>query len=140
MLSRIFGRTAAASPDRFSVAHLQNLHAALQQKRSLSKAADAALVIDTLKQISELMVYGDQQSGRTGVNDRYFEVFCERSMLKALVDLFQEANGVAPEVQVQVLQTVSILLMNISNQRSLCECPCAGVRYLLPRAALHLSI
>jgi hypothetical protein len=41
-------------------------------------------------------------------------------MLRTCVELFSDA-GCATELRVQVLQTLSILLMNITNPRSLCE-------------------
>jgi len=146
-LSRILGRppSAIAQPapqpaQAFSVAHLEALHRSLAAQRALAAGApapapapaapargagtagvyDAAVVVDTLKQISELMVFGDKHNA-----ERFFEVFCERNMLRTFVELFQEARngGVGGdadgEVRVQVLQTVSILLMNIANQRSL---------------------
>jgi len=152
MLTRLFGgggsgsrpSSTAATPAPFSIAHLEALHLTLTKQRAFSAAAfsasdkaagasgssavakgatfgyDAAVVVDTLKQISELMVYGDKNNA-----ERFFEVFCERNMLRTFVDLFQEGGGGAlsnprhDEVRVQVLQTVSILLMNIANQRSL---------------------
>ncbi len=47
-------------------------------------------------------------------------------MLRTMVEVFREAGALPPaggwlEVQVQVLQTVSILLMNVRTQRCLCE-------------------
>lgn len=53
-----------------------------------------------------------------------YRVFCERNMLSTMVELFHEAYVLGEswyEIQVQILQTVSILLMNINNQRSLCK-------------------
>jgi hypothetical protein len=154
MLSRLFGGggsgggsrpSIAATPAPFSIAHLEALHLTLTKQRAFSAAAfaasdkaggasgasssavakgatfgyDASVVVETLKQISELMVYGDKNNA-----ERFFEVFCERNMLRTFVDLFQEGGGAHgnprhDEVRVQVLQTVSILLMNIANQRSL---------------------
>jgi hypothetical protein len=137
--------STATTPSPFSIAHLEALHLTLTKQRAFSAAAfaasdkaggasgasssavakgatfgyDASVVVETLKQISELMVYGDKNNA-----ERFFEVFCERNMLRTFVDLFQEGGGAHgnprhDEVRVQVLQTVSILLMNIANQRSL---------------------
>lgn len=121
-------------------------------------------------------MYGDRQAGREqqasengtssggyqppSDSERYFEVFCERGMLRTMVDIFCEANDIITgnarggssdidssdggggrlrststtsssaatghhgtgdwrDVQVQIFQTMSILLMNINNQASL---------------------
>jgi hypothetical protein len=50
----------------------RSLHAILQKQRALGRAADPSLVVDTLKQIGELMVFGDRESERRN-NDRFFE-------------------------------------------------------------------
>jgi hypothetical protein len=59
----------AADDKRFTLQHLQHLHAVLLREKSASPvtpASDAAL-IDAIKQVSELMVWGDK------FNDRFFE-------------------------------------------------------------------
>lgn len=97
--------------DRFTLVHLKILHAALLRESASapSDASDAALV-ETLKQLSELMVHGDKHS------DRFFEFFGEKGAMALLVSIYTLRSFV---VRVQVIQTVSILLINIRNQRSL---------------------
>jgi hypothetical protein len=69
--------------------------------------------------------------------------------MRTLVELFRERSSF---VRVQIIQTVSIILMNINNQRSLCECDAAGAagttlaarsqtrrRLLHERGALHMA-
>jgi hypothetical protein len=52
---------AAAQENRFTMDNLKNLHASLLREKAAvpSEASDAKL-IDIIKQISEMMVYGDK--------------------------------------------------------------------------------
>ncbi|RYE83647.1 MAG: hypothetical protein EOO65_03595 [Methanosarcinales archaeon] len=66
---------------------------------------------------------------------RFFGV---RGVMKMFLDLFHSRSSA---VRVQIIQTVSIMLMNITNQRSLCMSPCTYLP-LLPllctaRARVH---
>jgi len=64
-----------------------------------------------LKQVSELMIYGDK------TNDRFFEYFCEKGFLALFNRVMRETREA--RVQKQVLQSIMILMQNISNERSL---------------------
>ena len=55
-----------AITDRFTLKHLQSLHATLVRLRSTVNASDDHIV-DVIKQISELMVYGDKN------DEKFFE-------------------------------------------------------------------
>ena len=52
-------------------------------------AGDAAL-IDTIKQLSELMVYGDKH------DDKFFEYFGEKGIMRAFVDIFRRRDAPVP--------------------------------------------
>ncbi len=58
-------------------------------------------------------MYGDQHS------EGLFEFFCEKNML-ALFTRFLSQKWCGPAVKQQIVQTISILAQNISNETSLC--------------------
>lgn len=59
--------TPAEDPvDRFTLKHLQSLHASLVRLHS-STGSDDEQIIDIVKQISELMVFGDKN------DEKFFE-------------------------------------------------------------------
>lgn len=77
------GGSAAASPDkresagadRFTLKHLTALHGILVKERAApATAASDARLIDTVKQLSEMMVYGDKH------DEKFFECVgrCDR--------------------------------------------------------------
>lgn len=92
----------------------RDLHHSLMHQRIREDvlAADEEMV-DIIKQISELMVYGDKHS------ESFFDFFAEKSMMKLLVELYKTRSDA---VRIQIIQTLSIFFMNIRNDRALCEC------------------
>ena len=92
----------------------RSLHANLIRLRSSppSPAVDE-IVVDTIKQISELMVYGDKHA-----EAGFFEFFCEKGLLRTLVEIFRDSSY-GSGVRVQIIQSMSILLMNIQSPSSL---------------------
>lgn len=119
----------------FSLAGLQQLHAQLLNYKTLP---DAELV-ELLRMLSELLVYSDQNhveppasdfesvagastgsassSGNPPSAGVFFDYFCEKNILGLLVQLGESAPSSA--VQIQLLQTLSILVQNIATQTSL---------------------
>ena len=125
---RLWGRSAAAGAgaagargdgdgadaDRFTLAHLLSLHGTLVRLRGAPpSAASDEVIVDTVKQLSELMVYGDKHE-----DAGFFELFCEKGLLRTLVELFREPSR-GSEVRVQIIQSLSVLLINISAPSSL---------------------
>lgn len=70
-----------------------------------------ATLVQTLKELGEIMVYGDRQS------ETYFEYFCERGVMRLMNQVMKSTPS--PQVRTQILQTLMILLQNIQNERSL---------------------
>ena len=67
-------------------------------------------VVEILRAISELIVYGSQ-----GVDgERIFDYFCEKNMLAVFTRMLS-TPGVGNDIKRQVIQTMSILVQNISN-------------------------
>lgn len=80
-------------------------------KYDAADASQATSIIDTIKQVSELMIWGDKRE------ERFFEYFCEKGFLARFDSIMRTCGSTA--VQKQVLQTMMILMQNIRDQRSL---------------------
>ena len=140
MWSRLFGGAKGAGAPVFSVASLVALHDTLLHARSQGAMASPQQIVESVRQIGEMLVYGDQRlrageldeqnsgplsvggnGSGSGGNERYLEVFCERRMLGTFVTLFRDAHVLNcwAGVAVQVLQTVSILLINAARSATL---------------------
>lgn len=92
---------------------------------------NASALVLNLKELSEVMVYGDS------ISDKFFEYvalmltkcqvlilllcryFASRDMMRLVVDVFAKVPDAA--VRVQVLQSVAILLSNIQNKLLICK-------------------
>jgi hypothetical protein len=76
-------------------------------------------VVEILRRMGEVVVYGEQNTTPT----QLFDYFCEKNMLALLVDVFLgqgEGAGCARsiKVKVQTLQTVGILVGNVKEEVS----------------------
>ncbi|ETO20786.1 protein CLEC16A [Reticulomyxa filosa] len=69
------------------------------------------LIIETLRQIAELMIWGDQN------NDNFFFFLAEKNILGNFLRIVRQKYD--RDVTIQVLQTLSIMIQNISKQMSL---------------------
>ncbi|HLD78389.1 MAG TPA: CLEC16A/gop-1 family protein, partial [archaeon] len=98
-------------PNRFRVEYLRELWESLE-KCSAIHSGNQAVVIERLRELAELLIWGDQHDGA------FFEFFLEHNIFDYIVRLFCNAS-VSPEVRVQLLQTLSILVENTSRDLSL---------------------
>ena len=105
-----------------------------------------ARVVELIRSIGEIVVYGEQRSSemesqnkisseKRHNNEAVFEYFCDKNMLSLLVDIInaKPMHSNAPSkterpysgiiwtalVKAQVLQTISILITNVSDPKSL---------------------
>jgi len=69
------------------------------------------LVIETLRQIAELMIWGDQN------DDSFFHIVAERNVLGCFLSIVEQKFD--RSVVIQVMQTLSIMIQNITKQQSL---------------------
>jgi hypothetical protein len=94
--------------------HLRDLYETLKLNKIVSRE-NCSLVIETLRSISELVVYGDTHS------ESFFEFFCEKSMLSMFNDIMRQETKFPGmnRVKVQVIQTISILVQNVKTDTSL---------------------
>ncbi|RLN96422.1 hypothetical protein BBJ28_00002951 [Nothophytophthora sp. Chile5] len=108
----------------FTLANMRQLHAQLTRFASLPDAE----IVELLRVLSEFLIYSDQHRVSVELEDQvdespdvspgsFFDYFGETNMLALLVELGGSAPSVA--VQVQLLQTMSILVQNIATRTSL---------------------
>lgn len=106
----------------FTLSNMRQLHAQLSRFASLPDAE----IVELLRVLSEFLIYSDQhrvsvelESQPQGGEDAgaFFDYFGETNMLALLVELGASIPSVS--VQVQLLQTMSILVQNIATRTSL---------------------
>ncbi|RHY72833.1 hypothetical protein DYB30_003579 [Aphanomyces astaci] len=97
------------APTNYSFDGLKSVHMQLLRHRDLSESS----LVELLRVSSEFLIYSDQHSAQ----QFFFEYFCEKNMLA----LFVQIGEAAPphRVQVQLLQTLSLLVQNITTATSL---------------------
>ena len=99
--------------ERFSVEHLYELYTKIKektQKEGPLSEEDKGVVIESVRDMAEVLIYGDQN----GKN--FFEFFLERDMFKLLFSLLDQPDK---EIQIQLIQTLGILVENIRDVNSL---------------------
>lgn len=118
------GRFFAGRRVEFSLANFRHLHAQLLEFARLPPAE----IVELLRVLSEFLIYSDQHRGRDAASPSgatqdaqaaasFFDYFGEKNVLALLVELGASAPPVP--VQIQLLQTLSILVQNIATRTSL---------------------
>lgn len=97
---------------RFSLVELRRIHAQLLENKNVT-AANQDLVVEILRVLAEMVVYGDRKS------ELLFDYFCEKNMLQLFLDIMHSEGGCPSSVHVQILQTLSILISSVKNETSL---------------------
>ncbi|KAL4108652.1 hypothetical protein PRIC1_000363 [Phytophthora ramorum] len=105
----------------FTLANMRTLHAQLTRFSALPDAE----IVELLRVLSEFLIYSDQHRVSVDLEDQaeaddagsFFDYFGETNMLALLVEL--GASQPSVPVQVQLLQTMSILVQNIATRTSL---------------------
>jgi hypothetical protein len=98
--------------NRFSLAHLRSLHQQLVENKLIT-INNENLVVEVLRVIAEMVVYGDNKS------ELLFDFFCEKNMLSLFLEIMHGKNGCPAKVHIQILQTLSILVNCVRNDTSL---------------------
>jgi protein CLEC16A len=101
-----------SSDNRFSIIELRKLHQQLVENKVVTDE-NQNLVIEILRVIAEMVVYGDNKS------ELLFDYFCEKNMLPLFLELMHTENGCPAAVHIQILQTLSILINCVRNDTSL---------------------
>jgi hypothetical protein len=78
-------------------------------------ASNAAVVIETMRNIAEHILWGDQH------DPTFFEYFLEKNVLSFMLSLGAPPD-VDAKVKIQLIQTLSMMIENIRTHSSLCMC------------------
>lgn len=95
-----------------SLEHLKYLYSVLGKNQTVTEQ-NQGLLVETLRSISEILIWGDQNDGSV------FDFFLEKNMLVFFLRFMRQKNG--RQICVQLLQTLNILFDNISNETSVCK-------------------
>ncbi|XP_031563331.1 protein CLEC16A-like, partial [Actinia tenebrosa] len=93
-----------------SLEQLRYLHYVLN-KNSVINETNRGLLVETLRSIAEILIWGDQNDSRV------FDFFLEKNMLIYFHKMMNQKSS--NQICVQLLQTLSIMFENIRNQTSL---------------------
>ncbi|XP_033751151.1 protein CLEC16A-like isoform X2 [Pecten maximus] len=93
-----------------SLEHLKYLYNLLL-KNQIVHEHNRSLLVETLRSISEILIWGDQNDSSV------FDFFLEKNMLSFFLRYLRQKSG--RFICVQLLQTLNILFENISNETSL---------------------
>ena len=102
----------SAQRSRFSLEELKHLHDVLQQNAVVTDG-NREVVVETLRSIAELMIWGDQH------DPRYFDYFAENNLLHHFAKFLEQRGNRKGDVAKQVLQTLSILIQNIRSETAI---------------------
>jgi len=108
------GTGAAGSQPSYSFARLQQLYDRLSKFREsdLEKGGDKVVeVVETVRQITEVLIWGEQN------DTHFFDFFCEKNILADFVKVIGLPKA-PTAVKLQLLQTLSILVLNVRNETS----------------------
>ncbi|RUS88412.1 hypothetical protein EGW08_003808 [Elysia chlorotica] len=93
-----------------SLEHLKFLYNLLCKNQTVTEQ-NRSLLVETLRSISEILIWGDQNDSSV------FDFFLEKNMLSFFLRYLQQKFG--RYICVQLLQTLNILFENIRNETSL---------------------
>ncbi|XP_046918540.2 C-type lectin domain containing ema [Dermatophagoides farinae] len=93
-----------------SLEQLKLLYRLLEKNQTVSES-NRTLLVETLRQIAEILIWGDQNDSSV------FDFFLEKNMLYFFLNIMKQKCG--GYVCTQLLQTLNILFENIKNETSL---------------------
>eukprot|EP01138_Halocafeteria_seosinensis_P005420 gb/GECG01005541.1/.p1 GENE.gb/GECG01005541.1/~~gb/GECG01005541.1/.p1 ORF type:complete len:1258 (+),score=126.39 gb/GECG01005541.1/:1-3774(+) len=110
-------------PEKFSLKNLEQLHTQLDKFRAKLESdnqtrqrkqndKDEPAIVQSIKEISEIVIYGDKST-----NDELFALFCQKDFLTLFNRIMYLTRHKG--IQIQILQTVMILLQNVRTTESL---------------------
>ncbi|OQR98237.1 hypothetical protein THRCLA_06768, partial [Thraustotheca clavata] len=103
-----FKKSATPPPRVYSFEGLVGVHQQLIRYRELPEAT----LVELLRVLSEFLIYSDQHQGM------FFEYFCEKNMMALFVAMMVNDRP-SLRVQIQLLQTLSLFVQNLSTATSL---------------------
>ncbi|XP_048575920.1 protein CLEC16A isoform X4 [Nematostella vectensis] len=93
-----------------SLEQLRYLHYVLNKNSTINET-NRGLLVETLRSIAEILIWGDQNDSRV------FDFFLEKNMLMYFHKMMNQRSN--NQICTQLLQTLSILFENIRNETSL---------------------
>jgi len=102
----------ASGAPMYSFARLQQLYERLSKFRESDLEKGSEAVVETVRQITEALLWGEAHDAR------FFDFFCEKTILADFVRVLSLAKA-PKQVKLQLLQSLSMLLMNIKCQTSI---------------------
>ena len=111
-MASLFG----ARRDRFTLANLRRLTDVLRvTPASGFSRHTASQVVETFREIAELMIYGDQH------DPSFFDAFIEQRVMAHFTKFISPPGGGRPDrdIALQLLQTLAIVVQNIREETSL---------------------
>ena len=103
--------SSRAPEERFTLDYLKELYGVLSKNPVITRKNEAD-VRETMREMTELLVWGDQHD-----SPQFFDYFLEKNLLTYLMNTLLSANT-PNSVQVQILQTLAILIENIRSQNA----------------------
>ncbi|KAJ6236176.1 hypothetical protein M0813_28098 [Anaeramoeba flamelloides] len=96
--------------NRFSFEQLEYLYGIIKMNQTITET-NSKLLVETLREISELMIWGDQH------NERFFDWFLEKNIIGWFLKFLSQHSPTA--IKIQLLQTLSIMIENIKSEKSI---------------------
>lgn len=96
--------------NKFTLDNLRKLCTILEKNPKLTNK-NKQQVVETIREIAELMIYGDQN------NDQFFFFLAEKNILRHFLAIIKQKYH--RSITIQVMQTLSIMIQNISKKESL---------------------
>ena len=112
MLANLFGMRR----DRFTLANLRRLTDALRvTPASGFSRHTASQVVETFREVAELMIYGDQH------DPSFLDAFVEQRVMAHFTKFINPPDGGRPDrdIALQLLQTLAIVVQNVREETSL---------------------
>nr|CAD2178867.1 unnamed protein product [Meloidogyne enterolobii] len=110
MLKKFSNPTLWRSKNPHSLEYLRYLQGVLVKNEKITEG-NRALVIEAMRAITEILIWGDQNDAAV------FDFFLERQMFSHFLQIMQQAD--TSFVNIQLLQTLNILFENTKNETSL---------------------
>ncbi|KAH6555462.1 hypothetical protein KP509_1Z252700 [Ceratopteris richardii] len=98
------------SRERFSLEELKYLYEQLQ-RATIINDSNKDFVIETLRSMAELLIWGDQH------DPSFFEFFMEKQVMGQFIRILKTSRSVS--VTVQLLQTLNILLQSMRSEQAI---------------------
>ncbi len=109
---RLFTPVQAQNARKFTLDELRELYGVLIRNPVVTEA-NRALVVETIREVAEYMIWGDQNE------PRIFDFFLENNVMTYLHRILLQPANRKGDVARQVLQTLGIIIQNVRSQTAI---------------------